>query len=342
MRLVALAAAAALLAGAAASAQTDAETRRAFDCSDGGGADRCAPEAERRLLDAYRLEPIEQHRLARDFVRRIFYVDTNGDDLLAIAFIRRPSGEPELSVHMPRSGAAEPVAPMRVPVPESEWDIITYLSAYFHRSFVPTGESAFGVCHGSTMVVEATDMPAFMSEDPAFRIRRKVENSCTDGPAGLFASVAAFTAVSLLPPCALIDLAGPPTLVDVLRACALLTGDRNAAARAFNHAYRINNYNEYAETFADQNTVLQWSGEAQRTGAAAGALWTERTAGERWIDMRIGRVRGEDAGWATVTGRLHREIDGRREEAEVEQEWGDGPFRWRLVRMNVGPFRRVP
>lgn len=344
MRLLALAAAvAALTAGPEASAQSDAEAQRAFNCTDGAGADRCGAEAERRMLAHYGLEPIERHRAASDFVRRVFYVGFDGEDLLAIAYVRRNGGEPELSVHVPRGLAAEPVAPMRVTVPEQEWEVIGLASANLDRSFTARDESPLGVCHGSTLIAEATDWPAEPGGEPGGRTRRKVENSCADGPARQFADIAALVAVPLLVPCALIDVAGPPSLVDLLRACALMSGDRYAAARAFNEAYRINTYNAFADTFAGQSTILTWPGEAPRTAAAAGALWTERTAGDNPVQMTIGRVRGESPFWATVTGRLRREHAGIAppDEAEFEQEWGEGPLHWRLVRMTVGPFRPV-
>lgn len=79
------------------------QSRVAPECSDDNGVDRCSAEQHRRVLDLFGLNPIEEHVRAGDQVRRAFYVDGYGGDLLALSFVRAPGRDPRFTSTFPGS-----------------------------------------------------------------------------------------------------------------------------------------------------------------------------------------------------------------------------------------------
>ena len=60
------------------------------NCSDDRGVDRCSEEQQRRTRQLFSVRSIEEHGAAGDQVRRVFYVDGYGRDVVLIALVRAP------------------------------------------------------------------------------------------------------------------------------------------------------------------------------------------------------------------------------------------------------------
>lgn len=104
----------AILSGAiAAASPAAAQGRVPPGCSDDQGTDRCSAEEQRRVLELFGGKPIEEHARAGDQVRRSFYVDGYGRDLLAIVFIRAPGQDPTVQVHFPAQTGRSRTAPIQ-------------------------------------------------------------------------------------------------------------------------------------------------------------------------------------------------------------------------------------
>ncbi|HEX8215926.1 MAG TPA: hypothetical protein VF577_00555, partial [Allosphingosinicella sp.] len=79
------------------------------NCSDDRGLNRCSDEQQRQMRQLYAVPTIEEHAAAGEEVRRVFYVDGYGRDLILIAFVRSPGKDPEVRVHYPqRPGGTRP------------------------------------------------------------------------------------------------------------------------------------------------------------------------------------------------------------------------------------------
>ena len=323
-----------LLLAVAAAAQTPRPDDRA--CRDDRGTDRCADAEQRRMRDLYGVPSIEEHRRAGDQVRRVFYVDGYGRDLVLLAFVRSPGRDPSLRVHYPRPEEGERPAPLQAPVPQALWDEVISRSAYFDRRFArqEPGEGAAGInicIHGWVYMVEAIDRPAPRS---AAVVRRKVESACEDGPGALFAREVERLALTLLPPCNALDPDQHRNAAAMIAACHILHGDRLAAAEALNRAGAFRFIDGAADAprlaglFAHE-TRIDWNGDVYRGhGMEAGAFWAahlSRDSGR--ANLFFERVEGLASDRVRVTGFLSRSADtppdspSRYETAPVEQVW---------------------
>ena len=77
--------------------------------------DRCIQRGSAQLA-LFGVSPIEAHAAGGDLVRRAFFVDGYGRDVVAISFIRPRGAPPELVVHVPRGEGGEVPEPMRTEV----------------------------------------------------------------------------------------------------------------------------------------------------------------------------------------------------------------------------------
>ena len=118
-----------LLVAAPASPQGTPER----DCRDDRGVDRCDEAQQRRVRELFGVRSIEEHRAAGDQVRRAFYVDGYGRDVVAIAFIRSPGRDPEVWVHYPRRDGEPTPEPLRAPVPRPVWNDVIERGEHFDR-----------------------------------------------------------------------------------------------------------------------------------------------------------------------------------------------------------------
>ncbi|HZF94656.1 MAG TPA: hypothetical protein VEZ20_07245 [Allosphingosinicella sp.] len=338
---------------AAAPARAEQQAAPARDCSDDRGVDRCAEEQQRRTRALFGVRSIEEHRAANDEVRRVFYVDGYGRDVVAIAFVRAPGRDPKVLVHYPYRDGETPIAPLEAPVSEDVWNDVVERSANFHRSFAddrsaPSENGEITIClHSWVYTIEAVGRAQGIRPP---QIRRKTEDACQDGPGEAFAGQLDRIARSLFPHCAGLDIDNHRNEAMVLSACRILRGDRLAAAGVLNAAEGFSNARGPDDArllsglFHDRATIA-WGSERQVLGwAEAEAFWASRLqSGEDRAIFYFDAVEGLSAERARLTGSLSRPSGEGYQSAEVVQIWTrDDGGDWKVREATVGPWRRGP
>lgn len=342
----------ALLAAAPASGQN----RPDRNCTDDRLVDRCSAEQQRAMRGLYGVPSIEEHSAAGEEVRRIFYVDGYGRDLILIVFVRSPRRDPELRIHYPmREGAPRP-EPLRAAVPQPVWNEVAERGVHFDRSFAPGPAEEPSIClHSWVFTIEAAEP----TRDPRapVEVRRKVEDACEDGPAKVYAREFARLALPLVPHCAALDSEQHRNEPAILDACRILHGDRLAAAevmnraRAFRQLGRLHDAERIAGHFAQQPQI-DWDGQTYRgPGYRAGEFWAARAvrADGGPTNMYIERVEGESGSRVRLRGLLSRSVDTPSgtatgvETATIEQIWArDVNGTMMIERATIGPWRTRP
>jgi len=349
--------AAALLLAAAPGDRAGKAADPSDECHDERGRDLCAAE-RKRVGQLFGLAPIEAHLEAGDEVRRAFYMDGNGRDVVAIEFIRAHGAAPELRVHFPRVEGKAPPPPLTAAVDDATWRALLRRTGLFERRLVPPpppekrlgeGETITVCVHGWLYTVEASEL-ARSEYDPA-RVRHRTESSCDDGLTGAAAAEMGAMAVPLLPACARLDLQQHRNEIALLGACGLLTGDRLAGAVAMNEANnfrylegREDDVGDIQASFPFSGATVDWAGEAGPERGLA-AFWVRKLRETGARALFIEAVDGESASRVRVRAALERyvrEARGRRERAPVEQIWVRQGSGWVIERATVGAFAPVP
>lgn len=354
IRPLLLAAAASLILGSAPPKPAAADVPAREDCRDEDGIDRCDPEQQRRVRERFGVSPIESHREAGDQVRRAFYVDGYGNDVVAIVFIRPKGQEPQLWVHFPRWSDGERAEPLRVPVPQTVWDSVLERSRYFDRRLMPDPQSRGNgtvICSESPVyTVEAADPLEPGSVDVA--LRRRTERACDGGLTEVYAEELQRAAVPLLPHCAKLDLRLHGTEASLLAFCAKLAGDRLAAADVLNRSnpFRLlrqpGDFTKLDGLFQYQ-AIVDWNGERNEGLGSAHKFWAEK-ATERSGTFFYEKVEGKTARLVHLRGSLVRWVAGSEgenlasERARFEQVWTNDYGTFVISRITVGPFVRQP
>lgn len=321
-------------------------------CRDDRGVDRCAAEQQARTRELYGVKSIEEHAKAGDQVRRVFYVDGYGRDLLAISFLRASGEEPTVFVHFPRR-AEEPVRPpLRAAVPHAVWTDVLRLSELFDRRLAPKAKEVPEIClHSWVYTVEAND-PKRANLSPA-SLRRATEDACADGLVEAFAREAEKAALPLFPHCDRLDPKLHRNPATQLFNCRILAGDRMAAAEVLNSAEKIRR----ARTSEDRDdlgglfahrTIIDWQGERIVADSfRAPAIWTSRLEQSGNVALYVHGVTGLAADRAKLTGRLFRRVEpsvnGRPADyvAPVEMTWVFGPSQdWEITEVAVASWDR--
>jgi hypothetical protein len=156
--------------------------------------------------------------------------------------------------------------------------------------------------------------------------------------------------VPLLPYCALLNPADHRNAATLLAACSILSGDRTAAAHAFNaaqslrHVVEAEDLSRIRQVF-DPSAELAWAGERHRgTSFAAARAWLAGVTAVRPTHLYIEGVHGLSADRARLTGRLWRAATARgnaadsNQHATVEQIWVRDGRAWELESAVVGAF----
>lgn len=276
------------------------------DCRDDNGQDRCTVQAQARQRAIYGIEPIEEMARGKAHVLRAFFVDGYGQDSGLITAVRAPGAEPRIEVSRRRpdgqGGVAQP--PMAAPLALATWQRLVAEARYVERLFAaePTGPNAWpNIClHAWMVTVEVAD--------PDGKVRRRTQDSCDDGLAVPFAFELARSAVAEMPACGLIADSTTRNDVTRLAACAGFSGDRTAAAEAWNWldasplGGRTDPGKEQRLRYAfRQRTRLAWEGRPPvQTDVAAAQLWLEERVRRFWPAELI----GEAAMRVRVKGRL--------------------------------------
>jgi hypothetical protein len=322
------------------------------NCRDDRGVDRCAAEQHRKVLALYDMQPIETHARAGDQVRRVFYVDGYGRDMVAIAFTRPAGGDAMLSVHWPRKAGEPARAPATALISGEIWRNVLRRSADFDRDLQPEPKDAksdaITIClHSWVYTVEASDRPAQKGGEE--QVARKVHDACGEGLAERFAHDAQEMALALVPFCDALDSEQHRNPAAQLHACQALEGDRLAAAAALNRITVLNHIGSGDVDKAKQafryDAALDWGGEAA-AGAPGGAadLWLRKAAVGGRASFYVGRVVGERADRARADGELVRYVESGAEPKQqvapvsLILEARDG-FPLMVSRATVGPWR---
>lgn len=325
------------------------------DCHDDRMVNRCAEAEQRRVRQLYGLRPIEEHRDAGDQVRRVFFVDGYGRDLVAIAFVRARGHDPALWIHYPRREGEAQADPLQAPVPQDAWSEVLARSENFERSFAPpagTNPGETNLClHAWVYTIEATD-PRQGSRPAA--LRRKIESACESGPGAAYAADLARTALSLIPHCAALDRAEHRNEAAMLAACRLLRGDRMAAAEVLNLAgvFRRTSTREEAGLIFGRfqyNATVNWNGARNTGPGSAMAFWLGRVFDEDRPSLFFESVEGVSADEVRLKALFHRVVydsAGRQvrvERADVAQVWErDQGGSWQIASATVGPWEVAP
>lgn len=338
-----------VIAASAAQPQSDCNCREEF------ASGRCAEARLRRTVEAYGVRSLEAHSDAGDQVRRVFYVDGYGSNLLLISFARAPGRDPAVWVHFPRrerDGAREP---LHANVPWAVWQDVLFRSARFDRDLVPLPPRPEppAIClHGWSYAVEATDPPRSRGESAS--LRRAVGDACEPNLVPPYAIEIERMALALFPHCARLAANQHRNPSTQLATCRILRGDRMAAAEVRNLAEVLRTISGPADAarlagVLTDNSLIDWNGERNQGQGSAAAFWATNAAPIRGVtSLYFESIEGESASRVRLTGILTRTADtagGRAtgmETARVEQIWtSEGGF-FRVERAVIGPWESYP
>lgn len=316
------------------------------DCRDDNSRDRCASVEQTKARRLFGVKAIEMHAADRDIVRRVFYVDGYGSDLIVISAVRTRTGAPELRVDFPSSDRRIS-GPLTVPLPLALWHDINARTASLPWTSPPPPSDPKGelsIClHAWVYTLEAAT--------PG--VRRVTEDACRRGPGQDFASWLADATVPLFPHCAALDKKRHRNSATLLRSCGILSGrDRMAAAGAMNGAQAFRGIGgerdaaSLAPYFA-RTVTIDWTGDRPDSADAA-RFWAARMGpGDGSVaHLYVDRVEGLALNRVRLIGKLGRSTATPRgrwtgsEQATVEQIWTrqpDGVFR--IERASVGPWQ---
>ena len=347
----------ALVAGAALfPGEAIAQTGPSPNCSDDSGVDRCSAEQQRLVRELFGVPAIEELQAAGAEVRRAFYVDGYGRDLIALSFTRAAGSDPMLAVHWPGTSSSPAREPAQVLLPRPVWEEVLTGSEYFDRDLAPRASDSGGpvICmHSWVYTVEAAD-PARGRARPG-ALRRKVEDACGDGLAEAYAVDLSRIALAALPHCAALDPAQYRNEASMLHACGLLAGDRLAAAEASNQGLRINQLSNPEMAASALNVfhyraTLSWNGE-QLGGdrQAAAHAWIAGLRAEPRTNLWIKSWVGEHENRVRAEGELIRPVEQPSGDPVLyrapvtlvwTREFSRMPFQ--VEQATVGPFAATP
>jgi hypothetical protein len=324
------------------------------DCRDDRGTDRCAGEQQKRVRELFGVESVEMHQAAGDQVRRVFYVDGYGRDLIAIAFVREPGSDPMVRVHFPKPETGRPTEPLQAAVPGAVWEEVIQGSSLFDRTLAPLADEEPVIClHAWVYTIEAVDPKGDGQYAKPPRPRRKTGDACTDDLVEAYAKDIQRAAIRLFPACAALDPDQHRNDASRLSACRLLKGDRLAAADALNRAGEFRRVDVAADgrllrgIFASK-AVVDWNGERNRGDLSAGDFWAAKQTEAGHANLFFESAEGETAGRVRLRGFLSRYREGPGNEAiyeraPVEQVWtARYGNEFQVESATVGLFKREP
>lgn len=276
-------------------------------CKDDRGQERCTTAAEAKQNALYGVPAIDDPTLRTSRTIRAFFVDGYGNDIGMIAFSRPDGSDPGVVWRAPGSADGKrPGRSMTAPVPLATWDTLVADGRYFERSFAPRATGSWNdapIClHSWVVRVEAVDADG--------TLRRRTQDMCGDDTiAGRYGFSVAATAVATFPYCALLDLAKTRNNVTRLFDCSQLSGDRPAAAAAWNR-YRSDWFaNPRGPDFARaiaylfyDSAEVSWPGKGTVTGMTAAAQLWAASAGD--THFFIERVVGDTPDRVRIEGRM--------------------------------------
>jgi hypothetical protein len=335
--------AAALLLGATPAL---AQTAATPDCRDDNGAERCSAAARQKLLGVFGAEAIERLSAGGSTVLRAFFIDGYGREQALVSLMRPRGGDAEIVVAFPMRDGSRP-AELRAAVPQNRWDALMRQARFFDRTLVPLDGKSADICLHSWMV---TVESAGVAQRGSGAVRRQTQDTCNDGLAADTGFALAEAAAALLPPCDALKPEQHRNAVARLGACAMLSGDRLAAAGAMNQFnsnwFRAPRDAGQASTIAylfHDQAELQWAGAALvRGGLAAAQDWATRMAQLHFWPQRFTGLDADHVRIDAVIEEVPADGDySKRRTAKAVQLWTrENGFDFRLRSMTVGAFAR--
>lgn len=339
------------LAVAPGDAEAAAEARR---CRDNRGVDRCEAAQQARVRALFQMPTIEAHRDAGDQVRRAFYVDGYGHDMVALSFVRARGHDPELRVHFPHQAGVPDAPPMVAPVLPDEWQALIDRSELFDRALLspppPPADTMVLCIHGWVFTVEAADPARREGRDAS--VRRRTENACEDGLTEAYAVEMYRAALRMMPICAGLGAREDMHPVSRLANCRYLEGDRLAAAAVMNLLDPLFDLPESGELeqvgpLFHYEASVDWNGERTPPGERGDAVarfflakWAEESRPNFYVDSIVGErldlVRFHGGFLRTIPASGDLPVRYERALVEMVLEGEDDDFQIRTAR--VGPF----
>lgn len=242
---------------------------------------------------------------------------------------------------------------MQALVPKAVWEEVLGRSWLFDRTLLPEKSDGPIICmHAWVYTIEAADPAVPSSYEKSDPPRRKTGDACSDDLAQDYGNYLAQAALPLFPACAALDPEQHRNEASRLAACAILRGDRLAAAEVLNRAGAFRTAREPNEAillrglFASQATI-DWNGSVSRDSLRLHEVWLARLTEAGRPAFYIESVEGLSSHRVRLLGMLSRTEErpgGERTlRARVEQIWLFTPAReYQLESVKVGPFEPAP
>jgi len=185
-----------------------------------------AQEAPKSLEAIYDVPTVTTLAAAKTHVMRVAFTDGYGQPAGLVSFLRAPGQEPRVEV-----GGGK--APMTAIISAATWRDLVEDSAGFDIVPAPPPPPEPGKVSELSLCMHAWGV-TIETVDARGDIRRRSEGACQKGAAMRYGFALAKAAIAALPACATLDAARTRNAVTQLADCALLSGDRAAAAEAYN------------------------------------------------------------------------------------------------------------
>lgn len=325
----------------------DPQTPVDRDCMDDQLRDRCTAADRARVEAKLGLTSIEAEAAAGAEVYRARFVDGYGQDMLAVAFVRRPGQDPMVEIHG-HSGRR-----MTAPIAPETWDAVVARSRFADRELAPVQAATDAnapppIClHSWVAVVE---MANSRRDGEAAPVRRATQGACGGGLAMDYALALAEQAARAVAPCRLIDRQRQRNDVTLLATCLELEGDRFTAAALWNHQLKAPS--RWDDDRSDAMTwqlhlgmnarpVLNWQGQVVMRDGGRGSAAAQDIARrlEATPDMMFEPIgfRGLSSQEGEVVGRVVMP-DGRVAPYRQRWAWDPNMAEWKLERWTVEAF----
>ncbi|NNC47420.1 MAG: hypothetical protein HKO13_03190 [Sphingomonas sp.] len=89
-------------------------------CQDDRGRDRCSAEMQAATLEVFSAQPLSTYNEQRTAVRRVFYVNGYGSDIMALEFFRPEGARPFVKVSAPTTSDGKQTS-IEAPISDEDW-----------------------------------------------------------------------------------------------------------------------------------------------------------------------------------------------------------------------------
>ena len=315
-------------------------------CRDDRGQDRCAPAKQAKVRELFRVRPIES--FSGSTMRRVFFVDGYGRDVVAIEFLREAQKDAVVRVHFPADKGSKPVAPIEQDLTGEDWRQILDASLHFDKVFAsnPVLKSASRREKSENAdIVLCLHSWVYWAEaiDPEAKPRSAISDACNKQPVEQFAWAAARVARQAIPSCAALDERYSRNDATLLGTCSILTGDRLAAAEVWNQGAGLRNVDTPGgmDDLPAYDLLLDFQG-TKRSHREAKEFWRSLMKQERSPRFSYYRIHGLSADRVIVSGDLIRDVaEDKYELADIELSWQKDGGLFHLESIKVGPYLPV-